>query len=104
MQPRLMLDEILDDGAGSVRRSIVDYKNLDASVLLEGGSNEPRDVLALVVRRDDDKGSFSHPAKLTLAVDPAQASGCCSGYFPNFWPAGADNSDDQQDHTGEERK
>ena len=66
IHPRLVLHDTIDDLASAVRRTIIDDENLEAIILLEDGTNEARDVLALVVRRNNDECPFSHLTKITL--------------------------------------
>ena len=48
----------VDDRTGPVGRPIVDDQNLDARILSEHRGDQPRDVEALVVRRNDYQSSI----------------------------------------------
>src|SRR3954470_3734225 len=100
VQPRLMLHDTFDEISGTVRRFVVDDENLESRVLLEDRSNQARDVLALVERRNYDEGSFSHPAKLTGALGRSQASDRHLPHFPDFSAAPSHDADDDENGTG----
>src|SRR5437660_9814861 len=51
-----------DDVPCAVRRSVVDDEDLESRILLQHGENQARDVLALVVRGNDDQRAFGHEA------------------------------------------
>ena len=50
----------IDNRTGAVRRAVVHDEDLQAVVLAEHTLDEPLDVLALIVCRDDDQGLLSH--------------------------------------------
>src|SRR5205085_1830492 len=60
MQPRLMLHDIVDHVASAIRRTVVDDEDIEAIILFDDGTDKTRDVLALIVCRDNDEGPFSH--------------------------------------------
>ena len=53
--------------AGSVGRPVVDDQDLEPRVLREHRLDQPRDVLALVVGRDDDEGALDSERALVIA-------------------------------------
>jgi len=48
------------DVPSTVRRPVVHNKDLEPGILTQSRLNDARNVLALIVGRNDDKGSFSH--------------------------------------------
>ena len=51
--------DLVDDGAGAVRRAVIDHQHRESRILREHGIDDPGDVLALVVRGDDDQSTFA---------------------------------------------
>ena len=66
MQPLLGLRKLLRQRPGTVRRRVVHHEDLQRRVLPEDHRNEARQVLAFVIRRDDDER-----AKQFAAADSA---------------------------------
>jgi hypothetical protein len=75
MYPWFVLHHSFDQLTSPIGRTVVNDENIEPFILLKDGSDESRDVLALVVRRNYDKSSFSHLPKLRSTTGRSQPLG-----------------------------
>src|SRR5262249_13152932 len=59
VDPRVHRDDLLDDGCRSIWRTVVDDEDLEPAISAQDRLDQTRDVLALIVRGNDDQRALN---------------------------------------------